>query len=98
MILEGSLKKLVIPFKWVYSLDILQLLNGVHVRSKFHTIFYSDDLTIEPNFHLPISQTFHEENAVGCYKAQIGFFFGKILSNVIFYSEFNIFESLYGHS
>lgn len=83
VILEGSKKKLVIPFKWVYSLDILQLLNGIHVRTKFHTIFYADDLTIEPNFRLPISQTFDEENAVGCYKAQIGFFFGKTFSHPI---------------
>lgn len=77
VILEYSKKKLAIPFKWVHSLDILQLLNRVHVRSKLYTIYYSNDLTTAPNFRLPISEHFDEAAPVGCYKAQIGFFFGK---------------------
>lgn len=77
--LVDSKKKLVIPFKWVFSLDILQLLNGCHVRSKIYTIFYSNDLEVEPNFHMPISEIFDEENPA-CYRAQIGNFFGKLIS------------------
>lgn len=73
-------KKLVIPVKWVHSLDILQLLNGYHVRSKIYTIFYSSNLEVEPNFGMPISEVFNEDIS-GCYRTQVGNFFG----------EFNLF-------
>lgn len=69
-------KKLVIPFKWVHSLDILQLLNGCHIRSKIYTIFYAKDSEIEANFALPISFVFDDDNSA-CYRAQVGNFFGE---------------------
>lgn len=72
-------KKLVIPFKWVHSLDILQLLNGCHIQSKIYTIFNANNLEIEPNFKLPLSIVFDAENP-GCYRAQVGNFFGKLFS------------------
>lgn len=76
VVLIYSKKKLVIPIKWVYSLDILQLLNGCNIRDRVYTIYYSTDLTSEPNFHLPISIHFDEVKPA-IYKAQVGRFFGK---------------------
>lgn len=85
VIFPQSKKRLVIPFKWVYSLDILQLLNGRHIRSKLHTIYYSNDFDEEPNFRLRISDVFDEHNP-GCYRAQVDKFFGEI------FLIFNFFE------
>lgn len=77
VILLESLERLVIPIKYVLSLDILQIYNRGISRTKKHIIYYSPDDDDEPNFQLAIKDDF-EENVPACYKARILNVFGKL--------------------
>lgn len=76
VILVGSLERLVIPLKYILSLDIVQVYNRGISRTKKHIIYYSSDDTDEPNFHLPIQDEFNA-NEPACYYAHILNVFGK---------------------
>lgn len=67
---------MVIPTKWVYSLDIVQIFNkGINPR-KTHKVFYYKDKSIDADFTLPVRDIF-DENVPACYHAQIKCTFGK---------------------
>lgn len=78
VILVDSLERLVIPVKYILSLDIVQIYNRGISRTKKHIIYFSNDDTDEPNFHLPIRSEF-DANRPACYYANILNVFGKFI-------------------
>lgn len=70
VILKHSKKKVVVPIKWVGSLDLLQIFNIGVSHTKDHNIFYSPNPNDEPNFAAEIKQSF-DENASFCYDGKV---------------------------
>lgn len=76
IILIESKEKLVIPSKWIYSLDIVQVFNIGISHTKTHKIFYSPNLNDEPDFKASLEREFTIQRKC-CYEAKIYRFFGK---------------------
>lgn len=79
IVLENSKQKLVIPLKWIYSIDITQIMNYGISHTKQHVVFYCNDPDEEPNFRLPIQNDF-DENQNACYYARVLHIFGEFLT------------------
>lgn len=77
IILAESHERLVIPLKYILSLDVVQIYNRGISRTKKHIIYYSNDDSDEPNFRLPIRSDFND-NEPACYYAHILNVFGKL--------------------
>lgn len=75
VILTASHVRLVIPLKYILSLDIVQIYNRGISRTKDHIIYFSSDHTEEPNFRLPLKIEF-DANVPACYWAKILNIFG----------------------
>lgn len=67
---NGNVKK-EIPFSWVHSVDVVQIFNRGISHVKNHLIYYSEDITEDPNFKLPVQDFFEENVERGCYHAKI---------------------------
>lgn len=78
VILVESQERLVIPLKYILSLDIVQIYNRGISRTKRHVIYFYIDDTDEPNFRLPIRNDFNQ-NEPACYYTHILNVFGKII-------------------
>lgn len=78
IILEKTFDKLVVPCKWIKTINCVKFVdNGVN-QSQTHTVFYSFDEKVEPDFLLPCDQQeFDMINGHGCYRGRILKFFGK---------------------
>lgn len=51
-------KTLAVPLRNIYKLNLAKSLNNRINRNQEHLMFWSSDLTKEPNFNLPISDQF----------------------------------------
>lgn len=78
VILIESRYRVVIPVKYIFSIDIVQIYNRGMSRNKNHIIYYSNDDSDEPNFRLPIRNYF-DPNVPACCKARILNIFGKYI-------------------
>lgn len=76
VILLHSRVRVVIPVKYIFSLDIVQVYNRGISRNKDHIVYYSSDDSDEPNFRLPIKKEF-DPFEPACYEARILNTFGK---------------------
>lgn len=70
VLLVPSKQKLVLPTKWVNSIDVVQACNVGVSKTKYHKVFYYKDVSVQPDFELPIRVEF-DENIPACYYAQI---------------------------
>lgn len=75
VLLSESRQKIVIPMKWILSVDIVQVFNYGVSHTKDHIIYYSQNLDDEPNFRLKVEDVF--EFKEGCYEARILHAHGK---------------------
>lgn len=74
-IIESSKEYIVLPVKWIQSVDLFATLkDGVNSAEPIH-VFYSPDKTASPNFELPTSLQLKEGPA--CYSVRIVKFFGE---------------------
>lgn len=83
--LEKCVKNIVVPIKWVQSIDIDNLINGGINLSQTHIVFYSTKKE-DPDFSLECDRVnFIDGNARGCFYGRIIEFFGKelFLTNMI---------------
>lgn len=86
VILTQSKKKLVIPARYVYELDLPYALSfGVNKKVN-HLVFYSQNEQDHPFFNAEIKETFNELES-GCYFARIIRCFGKNLYVFIIHSK-----------
>lgn len=76
VLLVKSKIKLVIPTKWAYSLDIVQIFNRGISPTKLHKIFYFHDKSVRADFNLPVRDEF-DPSVPACYLAQIKCTSGK---------------------
>lgn len=81
-ILIHSRNRVVIPVKYIFSIDIVQIYNRGMSRNKDHIIYYSNDDSDEPNFRLPIKSEF-DPIVPACYKARVLNIFGMYIVNVV---------------
>lgn len=68
IILKESKEKIIVPFKWIFSLNVARCLNNGISRNKPFVIFYSPNRESEPDFKKPLRIEF-DENEEACYKA-----------------------------
>lgn len=76
ILLVKSKQKLVIPTKWIFSFDILQIFYRGLSPTKLHKIFFFNDESCEADFNLPVRDDF-DETVPACYLAQIKGTFGR---------------------
>lgn len=69
---------IIVPLKWIYSLDIIKLLNyGVLVQKKIDVlVYFGTNLKDEPDFNCKVLEIF-DLNRSACYRATIIRGFGK---------------------
>lgn len=82
VILTQSKVKLVIPIKWVSSLDIIQIFNYGVSHTKDHLIFYSSVDDDDPDFGTEKKREF-VMNDIGCYDARIMSIWGKCFTDTL---------------
>lgn len=70
ILLVKSKTKLVIPSKWAYSLDFVQIFIRGISPTKVHKIFYFNDQSVEADFTLPVRDAF-DPSVPACYLVQI---------------------------
>lgn len=91
VILTKSLENLVVPIKWVKSLNVTELIKGGVNSLEIQTVFYSPK--DEPaDFNLQRDQLDYNENSRGCFKARIHKFYGKRVKNIVNFFFLNSFK------
>lgn len=94
ILLTKSKIKLIVPAKWILSLDIVQALNYGISHTKKHIVFFSKDLSALPNFQLLVQEVY-DENMVCCYEAFLLHLFGKSKLILIFFFNKSINSTVY---
>lgn len=69
-------KIVVVPLQYIYKLNFAKSLNNRINRNQTHLMFWSEDLTKEPNFDIPISTDFSSQNDA-CYNVKLLKVFGE---------------------
>lgn len=65
--LNGLKKNVLIPDFWCDSFDLAKQINEGLNRNENHLIFFSSDLTKEPDFSLPVLKEKFDSDADHCY-------------------------------
>lgn len=76
-------KIVVVPLKYIFKLDLAKSLNYRINRNQKHILFWSTDLSKEPNFTLPLDARFDENDA--CFYAR----FLKVFSKYTCFLHYN---------
>lgn len=71
-------KLICVPLHYIYMLDLAKSLNYRINRNQEHLCFWSNDLTNQPNFNLPISNHF-DPSIDSCYKVRLLKVFRKLI-------------------
>lgn len=91
IILKESKVKLVIPIKWIESLDIVQVMNIGIRHTKDHVIFYSSNESIEADFTAQMRTVF-DETAPARYIGKVLSIWGK--TNLLFCKKASLLSSI----
>lgn len=70
--LTGLKKNVCVPDFWCDSFDLAKQINEGLNRNENHLVFFSSDLSKEPDFSLPVSKEKFDDTTDNCY-------FGKII-------------------
>lgn len=69
-------QKLAVPLRNIYKLNLAKSLNNRINRNQEHLMFWSSDLSKEPNFNLPIADQF-DKSQDACFMVKLLKVFGK---------------------